>query len=149
MSLSSTLDSPDNTLLVARHPIQVVASRTGLSIHVLRAWERRYGAIKPQRSDGNRRLYSDEDVERLSLLKRATTAGRRIGDVAHLSLQSLVDLVGTDDQPPEFLTISPRSASRRCETSRDRAGCPSPGSVADPSCRRCRNRWSRRSGHRR
>ena len=111
MSFSSPLDSPDDTLFVARHPIQVVASRTGLSIHVLRAWERRYGAIKPQRSAGNRRLYSDEDVERLSLLKRATTAGRRIGDVAHLSLQSLVELVGTDGQPAELPTTPPGSSS--------------------------------------
>ncbi len=117
MSLSSPLDSPDNTLLVARHPIQVVANRTGLSMHVLRAWERRYGAIKPQRAEGNRRLYSDEDVERLSLLKRATTAGRRIGDVAQLSLQSLVELVGTDEQPAEFPT-TPLKGSNLTDTAR-------------------------------
>ena len=41
-----------------QHPIKVVARRTGLSAHVIRIWEKRYGAVEPERTDTNRRLYS-------------------------------------------------------------------------------------------
>jgi DNA-binding transcriptional MerR regulator/methylmalonyl-CoA mutase cobalamin-binding subunit len=81
-----------------RHPIQVVSRRTGLSQDVIRVWERRYHAVTPERSPTNRRLYSDEDVRRLALLRRATTGGRRIGDVAGLPTDELEKLVQADDE---------------------------------------------------
>ena len=83
-----------------QHPIRVVALRTGLSPDLIRAWEKRYQAVAPGRTDTARRLYSDQDVQRLSLLKKATEGGRRIGDIASLSEQALTDLVSSD-QPPE------------------------------------------------
>lgn len=85
-----------------RHPIQVVARRTGLSADVLRAWEKRYGVVAPARSDSGRRLYSDDDIELLRLLHRATTAGRSIGRVAELSRAELEALVREDavEGPP-------------------------------------------------
>jgi DNA-binding transcriptional MerR regulator/methylmalonyl-CoA mutase cobalamin-binding subunit len=79
-----------------RHPIAVVAERTGLSQDVLRIWERRYGAVRPQRAAGGRRLYSDADIERLGLLHAATRAGRSIGQVAPMSTDALLALVGED-----------------------------------------------------
>lgn len=80
-----------------KHPIQVVARRTGLTPDVIRAWERRYNAVKPQRAANQRRLYSDLDVERLGLLRRATAAGRRIGDIARQSMDELYALVKNDE----------------------------------------------------
>ncbi len=74
----------------------VVVQRTGLTAHVLRAWERRYGAVEPGRTKGGQRLYSDADVLRLRLLRRATEGGRSIGSVAELSTEELVSLVGED-----------------------------------------------------
>jgi len=50
------------------HPMRIVARRTGLSSHVIRAWERRHNAIEPARTPTNRRLYSDNDIERLQKL---------------------------------------------------------------------------------
>ena len=47
-----------------KHPIQIVSRRTGLSTDVIRAWERRYKAVKPIRSSNGRRLYSDNDVKK-------------------------------------------------------------------------------------
>ena len=79
------------------HPIQTVARRTGLTADVIRAWERRYRAVVPQRSETRRRLYSESDVERLLLLRRATLAGRRIGDVANMSTDELAPLVAADE----------------------------------------------------
>ena len=67
-----------------KHPIKVVAQRTGLSPHVIRAWERRYGVVSPARTEGNQRLYSTADIERLDLLRRATELGHNISHLAEL-----------------------------------------------------------------
>jgi DNA-binding transcriptional MerR regulator/methylmalonyl-CoA mutase cobalamin-binding subunit len=81
-----------------RHPIQVASKRSGVSADVIRAWERRYDAVKPIRERGNRRLYSDDDIERLYLLAQVTGAGRRIGDVAQLPLAELRAIFLSDQQ---------------------------------------------------
>ena len=76
----------------ARHPIGVVADRTGLSPDVLRVWERRYGVVEPKRSAGGQRLYSDADIERLQLLNRATRGGHGISHVVSLGKAKLEEL---------------------------------------------------------
>lgn len=99
--------------LVPRHPMQVVARATGLSPDVLRAWERRYHAVTPGRTPGAHRLYSDADIARLVLIRKALAAGRRIGYVARLTLDDLEALVAQDDAMPvrDFLPAD-RAASR-------------------------------------
>ena len=54
----------------AHQAIKVVARRTGLSAHVIRIWEKRYGAVEPERTVTNRRLYSDEFCRRYAGEKR-------------------------------------------------------------------------------
>lgn len=88
------------------HPIQVVARRTGLTADVIRVWERRYSVVNPKRASNSRRLYTDEDVEKLNLLRRATSAGRRIGDVATLSIQELRTLVDTDESAASRIPVA-------------------------------------------
>lgn len=39
------------------------ARLSGITATTLRAWQRRYGLLKPERTDGGHRLYSDEDVQ--------------------------------------------------------------------------------------
>lgn len=73
--------------------IKAVALRTGLSVHVIRVWERRYRAIVPERSVTRRRLYTAEMVERLRLLLRLTREGRSIGTIAHLETAALIALL--------------------------------------------------------
>jgi DNA-binding transcriptional MerR regulator/methylmalonyl-CoA mutase cobalamin-binding subunit len=80
----------------ARHPVRVVSRRTGLTPATLRAWERRYGAVKPLRSDGGQRLYSDVDIERLTILRELTDRGRSIGLVADLSTTDASSLLAED-----------------------------------------------------
>lgn len=60
---------------------------------MIRVWEKRYATVRPERSGGNQRLYSEADVERLSLLKRAVDAGHSIGTVASLAVEQLQQLV--------------------------------------------------------
>ena len=79
-----------------RHPIQVAALRAGLTPDVLRAWERRYGAVAPGRSPSGRRLYSDAEVARLRLMREAGAAGRRVGELAALPRKELERLVVED-----------------------------------------------------
>ncbi|MGW8264738.1 MAG: MerR family transcriptional regulator [Longimicrobiales bacterium] len=81
-----------------RHPIRVVSKRTGLTPALLRAWEKRYGVVEPARSEGGQRLYSDDDVQRLSLLHRVVEEGRNISQVASLSTTDLQELVEEDQK---------------------------------------------------
>ncbi len=76
-------------MVEAHHAIQAVARRTGLSAHVIRIWEKRYGAVQPMRTGTNRRLYSEEQIERLSLLRELTQSGHNIGPVANLPTAKL------------------------------------------------------------
>ena len=76
--------------------IKLVARQTGLSVHTIRVWEKRYGAVRPVRATNNRRLYSDEDIERLKLLRQATMAGHSIGQIAQSSAAELRRLLRDD-----------------------------------------------------
>lgn len=80
------------------HPVRIVSQRTGLSADVLRAWERRYGAVTPGRTPGGQRHYSDADIERLGLLARAVRAGRQIGQLVPLSNEALQSLIDGDER---------------------------------------------------
>lgn len=84
------------------YPIGYVAKATGLSPHVIRVWERRYGLIGPQRSGTNRRLYGYQDIERLRLIKMAVDEGHRVSLLAGLDLselQALANPVSGAQQP--------------------------------------------------
>ena len=84
--------------------MRIVVQRTGLTPDVLRAWERRYAVVTPTRSDTGQRLYSDSDVERLTLLMRAVNRGRAISQVAKLPMRDLHAMVQQDD---EFVRATP------------------------------------------
>jgi len=76
--------------------IHVVSKRTGLSMEVLRAWERRFGFPKPERRSGsNRRLYSRADIARLLAIQSVLASGYRIGDVISKTRVELEALAGT------------------------------------------------------
>lgn len=56
--------------------IKTVSERTGVPLHTLRAWERRYGVPRPKRQPENRyRLYDEEDIADVLWLKREVDAG--------------------------------------------------------------------------
>lgn len=78
------------------YPIRVVAQRTGLTGAVIRAWERRYGAVEPSRSPAGQRVYSESDVQRLQLLAELVRSGRNISSVADLDTGDLEDLASGD-----------------------------------------------------
>ncbi len=87
--------APDN--LTDHHPIQVVSRYTGLSSDLIRAWEKRYQVVTPARASNGRRLYSNADIQRLTLLRQVTQFGRRISEVANLSVEELTGIVKRDE----------------------------------------------------
>ena len=66
------------------YTIKMAAKLSGLTELVIRSWESRYNTVLPQRSDSNRRLYSEKDIEKLITLKKLKEYGHRIGSIASL-----------------------------------------------------------------
>jgi DNA-binding transcriptional MerR regulator/methylmalonyl-CoA mutase cobalamin-binding subunit len=95
-----------------RYRIGAVTRLTGLSADVVRVWERRYGAIRPARTEGGSRLYSDAEISRLRRLRQATEKGHSIGQVAQLSETELEQLIGglrqTADAPDPYAALCER-----------------------------------------
>ena len=69
--------------------IGAVARITGVTVHTLRKWEDRYGAVEPTRTEGGKRIYSRTDLERLALIKRLADAGLSLPGIARLPLADL------------------------------------------------------------
>jgi DNA-binding transcriptional MerR regulator len=71
-------DLPDTP----QHTIKFVCAQTGIRAVTLRAWERRYHVLRPQRTGGNYRLYSEQDVAILRWLKSRVDSGLAISRAA-------------------------------------------------------------------
>ncbi len=69
---------------MAVYSIGEVAERCGINPVTLRAWQRRYGLLKPQRSEGGHRQFDDEDIERIEEIKRWIESGVPVGKVKAL-----------------------------------------------------------------
>ena len=74
------------------YPISAAAKLTGIPLDTLRAWERRYRAVMPKRSERGR-VYSEEQVKRLVLLRQAVQQGHSIGQVAGVGDRQLRELL--------------------------------------------------------
>ncbi len=78
LSKSSATDCVDHMMSPSTHGylrIGELARRVGLSPDVLRAWERRYEILDPERSPGGFRLYSDADVGRVVAMQQQLATG--------------------------------------------------------------------------
>lgn len=64
--------------------IQKAAELSGVSEELIRAWERRYGVLAPERTATGYRLYSDDDVALLKRLRELTEEGTPISQAARL-----------------------------------------------------------------
>ena len=59
-----------------------LSRRTGVAPELLRAWERRYGLLRPARSDGGFRLYSEADERRVQLMRAYLGSGLAAAEAA-------------------------------------------------------------------
>ena len=103
----------------AHHSIKAASRITGLSPHLIRIWERRYGAVAPKRSGTNRRLYSDGEIERLNLLRLATAAGHSIGNIARLPSARLKSLAAKAEVGRPAVQATGRTATSPAQSFHD------------------------------
>ncbi|TCC89167.1 MerR family transcriptional regulator [Pedobacter frigiditerrae] len=69
---------------------------SGIPIHTIRIWERRYNALTPSRSIGNTRSYSDADLKRLLDISSLNQAGLKISEACALSPIEVDDFLKKD-----------------------------------------------------
>jgi DNA-binding transcriptional MerR regulator len=62
-----------------------LGKRSGVSPELLRAWERRYGLLKPARSPGGLRLYTRQDLERVRVMREHLASGFAAAEAAALA----------------------------------------------------------------
>ena len=72
-------------------PIRTVSELTGVNSVTLRAWERRYGLIKPSRTPKGHRLYSREDIQLIREILDRLSMGVSIGQIAREILDTAVE----------------------------------------------------------
>ena len=65
-----------------------LSRRSGVSPELLRAWERRYGLLRPTRSPGGLRLYSGDDLDRVREMQQHLAGGLAAAEAAALAGQS-------------------------------------------------------------
>ncbi len=95
--------------------IGAVSRLTRIPVDTLRAWERRYGVVAPNRDLSAVRLYDQDDVERLTRIKRLVDSGHAIGSVANLPRADLERMLALHD--------SPEPASARAEAGPTQVVC--------------------------
>ena len=66
---------------------------SGIKATTLRAWEKRYDFLSPERTDTNRRLYTDADVARLLNIVTLQKQGYKISALANLSDKAIINLL--------------------------------------------------------
>src|SRR5690242_2505819 len=64
-----------------------LSRRSGVSRELLRAWERRYGLLRPARSPGGLRLYSDDDLGRVQAMQQNLAEGFAAAEAAALAVR--------------------------------------------------------------
>jgi methanogenic corrinoid protein MtbC1 len=73
--------------------INIAAKLSGVTPFVIRAWEKRYNAVTPGRTETNRRFYTEEDIEKLRLLKLTVDKGNSIGNIAAMPVSTLKEML--------------------------------------------------------
>ena len=81
-----------------KYRIGAVAKLAGLPVATLRVWERRYGVVTPPKTEGGHRLYSDQEVLKVTLLKSLTQQGHAISTLAEMDIPSLQSLLNESRQ---------------------------------------------------
>ena len=70
------------------HRIGEFARRVGVTPELLRAWEQRYGLLRPVRTPGGFRLYGEEDAERVARMRRGLEEGLSAAEAARAALET-------------------------------------------------------------
>src|SRR6478736_367747 len=77
-----------------------LSRRVGVSDHVLRAWETRYGLLTPERSPGGFRLYSDRDEHRIRRMQFHLAHGLSAAEAARTAIAEAQTLASSTSVTP-------------------------------------------------
>jgi DNA-binding transcriptional MerR regulator/methylmalonyl-CoA mutase cobalamin-binding subunit len=102
----------------ARYKMGTVTRLTGLSAGLLRIWERRYDLVRPHRTDGGHRMYTEDDLRLLLWIKEQLDAGSSIGELAQQGREALIDASHAATEAEEPLPILPVSEQVRSSIER-------------------------------
>ena len=83
-------------------PIRILSERTGVGSSTLRAWERRYGLLNPQRTPKGHRLYNRADVQLVEYILTLMDEGHSLAAIARQTKRT--DGVTKDDEEPHEKT---------------------------------------------
>ena len=104
----------------AAYMISAVAEQYGVHPQTLRLYERE-GLLKPSRSDGNTRLYTDDDIERLEvILKLTRDLGVNLAGV-EIILNMREKMAVMERQMAEFIAQLDTELSRRVPSASDKS----------------------------
>jgi DNA-binding transcriptional MerR regulator len=90
-----------------RYNIRTLAQLVGLKPHTIRAWESRYNALEPARTEGGQRFYQKSDLDRLQILVRLQGLGHSISKIGHLSNPELEKFIKLNTQSEQRVEDSP------------------------------------------
>lgn len=88
-----TAEAENHSALDIMLPIQAVERETGVSKELLRMWERRYRFPTPARDRQGDRIYTQEQINKLRLLRRLIDAGFRPGKIIGMEINDLEALL--------------------------------------------------------
>lgn len=83
------------------YPIRTVSSVTGVHPVTLRAWERRYNLIKPQRTPKGHRLYTDADIDTIKKVLDLLNQGISVSQARRLIKETGVTPRSTKQEPSD------------------------------------------------
>lgn len=90
----------------SHHSISEVSRIAGIPKDLLRMWERRYGYPTPLRDKHGNRIYSDEQLDKLVVIRQLVEQGKRPGKLVKMELQELNSL---QQEPQPELDLTPVS----------------------------------------
>ena len=90
----------------------IAARLAGIPVETLRVWERRYRIVGPRLSPRGHRLYSAEDVSRLTLIRQLVDLGSPIGSVAGLPLAALREMKSAATAASQGISVAPAASQR-------------------------------------
>lgn len=88
--------------------IAALARRTGIAPDTLRKWEQRYGVLRPARTVGGQRRYTETDVQRVEWLRDRIKDGWRIGEAARVLDDAAGSALDGPDELGEALVVAIR-----------------------------------------
>jgi len=101
-----TLDSKKHS-----YRIGSISKLAGIPVPTLRVWESRYSAFTPIKTEGQHRLYGEEDLLRATLIKQLCDAGHAISTIANLGVLALNQLHNKHRQDKPQHKTAPRTQS--------------------------------------